>query len=160
MREIKFRAWHKGRKEMCPVRGLIELAVMPAGDAMTGKAIILRDGLLREPAGFGKKDSPLIVMEYIGRKDKMDVEVWEGSILAQPHDQEAWESSEDVEGFSGERAVVAYDDKLTRFLLNFYTIYGGEGYSGKESGQQLCEYLDNGWIVIGNSHQNQELLHA
>lgn len=91
-------------------------------------------------------------MQFTGLLDKQGKEIFEGDILGENLNSKKWNSGE------SERIVVKYNDKLTRFLCYFYTVFGGEGYSGNSEGQQLCDYVKAKWYVIGNKWENPELL--
>lgn len=93
---------------------------------------------------------PETVGQYTGLTDKNGAMVFEGDVIAPPDDK--WDSGET------ERATICYNNELTRFLCRFWTIHGGEGYSGNIEGQQLCDYIKEKWEVIGNIHKNPELL--
>ena len=85
MRDLEFMAWN--------------------GKKMFHDVPVWGNKVMSEMVGEGV----FIPLQFTGRKDSNDVKVFESMILAQPNDQKAWESSEDIEGFSGERAVVVYD---------------------------------------------------
>ena len=82
------------------------------------------------------------LMQYTGLKDKNGVEIYEGDILD-------W-GEFDAE-CEGERAVIEWNDKNAGWMMQCYTIYGGEGYS-------MLEYLYPDPEVIGNIYENPELL--
>lgn len=82
-----------------------------------------------------------------GLIDKDKNEVWEGSII----DWGYWLNGD------GERAVVSWHQALGRFGLDFYSKYGMEGYTGRNT--HLVDYLnDPNCKVIGNVYENPELL--
>ena len=76
--------------------------------------------------------------------------VYEGDIF-QVGTKRKWEKGE------GERGIVEWHKELTKFGLSFYSIYGGEGYTGKSS--HLIEYIRE-WKYVGNIYENPELLPA
>lgn len=86
---------------------------------------------------------PKNVMQYIGLKDKKEKKVYTGDILGKEKEGKDWE-----------RAIVRYDEKLSKFVLDFYSEYGGEGYSGR--GEYICDWLKSGYVVIGNIHENKD----
>lgn len=146
MRPIKFRAWDTKKKIMYSAEemGRDQLTLSPDGRGfvnVSGTATKLSQYLPH-----------LIPLQSTGKHDKNGKEIWAKSILAEPKDETKWNSGE------AERIVVEYNDKLTRFLCQFNTIYGGEGYSGNIEGQQLCDYIKDGWVIIGNAHENPDLL--
>ena len=161
-RDLKFRAWDKVAKKF--------LQPWPDGFHILGETTCFDlIGMQLKERSPEKATLEMLndveIEQYTGRKDKKSTkefpdgqEVYEGDILAQPNDQKAWEGPDDIEGFTGERITVGYDEKLTRFLCHFWTIYGGEGYSGDVESQQLSKYIEDGWEVIGNIYENPELL--
>ena len=88
------------------------------------------------------------LMQYTGLKDKNGKEIYEGDIF-QFGTKKDWIDGE------GERGVVEWHEKLARFGLDFSSIYGGEGYTGKN--QHLVDFI-KGLKIIGNIYENPELL--
>ena len=133
-REIKFRIWHNGIMSF-PHEGDCELYF---------------DNVPWSEERFG------FLMQFTGLKDKNGKEVCEGDIL------ENIESTKEIiaKGFweadDFERSVVTWDDELSRFVLHFHSKYGGEGYTGRD--QHFDLYVKDGCTVIGNIHENPELL--
>jgi uncharacterized phage protein (TIGR01671 family) len=69
MRQIKFRAWHKVRKEMYEVYGLTSEYVFKKTDDGVGNP------------GVPDKLEDVELMQYTGLKDKNGKEIYEGDIL-------------------------------------------------------------------------------
>jgi len=145
MRELKFRAWHKRRKEMCPVRGLTELAVMQAHDPTIGKAIILRDGLLRTPAEFGKKDSPLILMQFTGLFDNNGLEIYRGDIVKYYDSTTMWLEGE-VIWLGGGWGIETLENPIALYDFVHDYLYDGKPLPRLE--------------VIGNVWENKDLING
>ena len=118
--------------------------------------------LFCDPEAYNKYNRERFVLEqFTGLIDAKGHEVYEGDIL--------WDGNSTTCPFDGkpmpsddypyswwERAVVRYDNELARFVLYFYSPYGGEGYSGRD--QHIDEYIRKGDYVAGNIHENPELL--
>jgi uncharacterized phage protein (TIGR01671 family) len=99
------------------------------------------------PCSCGHED---IAEQFTGLLDSEGKEIYEGDILAFLEGD--FQRGQD--GFD-DRLEVVWDGKNSKFGANFYSKYGGEGCTGKE--RCLSEY-NKEIIVIGNIHQNPELL--
>lgn len=87
---------------------------------------------------------------FTGLTDKEGNEVYNQDVLALPEGD--WLRGE---GGMDDRAEVYYNETLARFGLNFFSIR--EGYTSKE--EHISDYIKHGWVVIGNSNPNPELLY-
>lgn len=135
LREIKFRAWSEGTKEMIQVSRLYlnENTVFYEN----GNKALNRD----QELGFWHK--PYILMQYTGLKDKNGVEIYEGDILS------GWIGSHWHSGEDKFEEVVKYDEKTASY--NFPAIevrYGdleviGNIYENK----QLKELINVGITI-------------
>ncbi len=143
MREIKFRAWDKKHNEM---------RYLGVGDSFRfwsdGNWTIVNTVYL--PGTLVTDHEKAILMQYTGLKDKSGKEIYEGDIFQ-------FGTKKEGESGEGERGIVEWHEQLARFGLSFYSIYGGEGYTGKT--QHLVECI-KGKKVIGNIHENPELLES
>ena len=134
-REIKFRAWVKD-------------------NAMVyGVSLMANDNTV---CYFGKGNIiGCISMQYVGRKDKNDKEVYEGDWIRIKDSEEYWLGGKKIiEDFIGE---VYWNEKDYCYLLKrqFH-----RGYR-----QDWCKGSSDSWLwrdleVIGNIYENPELLNA
>ena len=131
MREIKFRAWNESICEMVDLHKITPLAL---SDTMnTQLAIQNMDGL------FIPFSSQFDLMQYTGLKDKNGKEIYEGDIVNHP------------------RRV---------FIIDFGRYLDGHGLSHSgffmkvinETDSNTRTGLDGSLEVIGNIHENPELL--
>lgn len=129
-RELKFRIWSFVDKAF----HYFELEDYPSGIA----------GGVSEP------------QQFTGLKDKNGKEIYEGDILQNIEADKQFIVDGHWENDDFEREVVEWHDKLGCFGLAFYSKYGGEGHTGRE--QHIDIYVKNGDVVIGNIHENPELL--
>ena len=133
MREIKFRVWDKKNKKWFYWK--IEDPFM----CDWGHYL---DDTIRLEADWHT------LGEYTGLKDKNGKEIYEGDIFLFGT-KKGWKEGE------SEKGIVEWHKELARFGLTFYSIYGGEGYTGKS--QHLVDLI-KGCKIIGNIHENPELL--
>lgn len=85
--------------------------------------------------------------QFTGLTDKNGMKIFEGDVLL-PNDS----TVEDFNNGDVDKCIVKYDSSLTRFLLEFESIYGGEGYSGESEHDQLVRHVKQGCAVIGSIH--------
>jgi len=130
MREIKFRAWDKVKKEWIPISSL---ECFHTGEVLQVKRMWNRKH-------FSIK-SDCILVQFTGLKDKNGKEIWEGDIV-QFNDYE-WEE------YKG-RKIFTVELGIPRFWLK-EELFGYEGELLKEP--ENCK-------VIGNIYENPELLEA
>ncbi|MFW3588022.1 YopX family protein [Vagococcus fluvialis] len=120
MREIKFRAWCKLDKILYDWEQVKKEFTLEYFD-----------------------DRGLIFQQFTGLKDKNDVEIYEGDIVANPNNQEKddWYISHHV--------VELYDTGfMGKQICSFGSRIGLEHWTRGE----------NGYVVIGNIYENPELL--
>lgn len=109
-RVIKFRFWDKRINEF----------ITNVGFGMN------HGGVLTD----GEETSVIIITQFTGGTDEMDVEVYEGDIVY----------------YGGEHIVVEYDNDLCGFILNTY------------HSTQMLHNLIKECMVVGNKFQNPDLL--
>ena len=164
MRDIKFRAWHKAEKVMCEVSviniesGAFLIGVKPGEDQLYDKEVVIAP----EDGRFCNWDE-IEMLEYTGLMDKNGVEVFEGDLL-----------SPEITYQVPERKGCSYVQTDDNDNLTFYKIenlpcvvrsYVDGGYEmyNKEHDKNAPFWINhrdisNGLEVIGNIHQNPELI--
>lgn len=153
MREIKFRAWNKQKKEMMKISSI----------SLENKEIAVKD--FGTYHFFRIKDTEL--MQYIGLKDKNDKEIYEGDILL----------SSNENGIFLQLIGFGNDDREYSGILNGFKIIDGriledddyEIDECKEFTQELIKAhnipilqpentIIDGWWIVGNIYENKKLL--
>jgi len=128
-REIKFRAWDKNTERMWDIETW-HIADEYVDLIEPGKSIADINA-----ERFWRKQSEIILMQYTGVKDKNGVEIYEGDVLFNP--------------LQGRRKVFyPYSKAVASYGLR--NIDNGFGSTLQDSHAV--------WEVIGNIHENQELL--
>lgn len=139
MNKPKFRAWVTKNKGMYGVYGWntttneIYLCSLPDS--------AFKDGVLHTVHSVARPLDEVILMQYTGQKDKNGVEIYEGDVIAsQNKDRKNWKISH--------HEIVWHD----------------AGFMGKQICSSSFIGIDywtrgkNGYVVIGNIHENPELL--
>ena len=142
MREIKFRAWNKDWKMMVLPEDLqaIWFDGVTACAADVEFNITTTDGQRNKNLWEDCEKDEVTLMQYTGLKDKNGVEIYEGDVLVI---QDKNSVNGDVEN---ETSHVRWQKDIAGFIISNYS---GEGF-----GSYKTEDLE----VIGNIHQNPELL--
>ena len=157
MREIKFRAWDSKQKkyidEVYPQEYMFESNDWDSPDY--GDMCEALSFFPKSPMG-PTFNGRIIYEQFSGLKDKNGKDIYEGDILENKESTQKIIAEGHWEADDFERGVVYYDSELARFGLKFYSKHGGEGYTGRE--QHIDMYVSNGDTVIGNIHENPELL--
>ncbi|WP_281647936.1 YopX family protein [Parendozoicomonas sp. Alg238-R29] len=146
MREIKFRAWRKGRwpdpKMIHPYS-----LTMPAGGAWIGATGE------HETIGvnhYDKDQEEFVLMQFTGLKDKNGVEIYEGDLLECVHDCD--------DGDFATIAKVQFGDYMG---WEIHHISGhGWGPDSKEGLAEWADCADDYLKVVGNIYENPELAEA
>lgn len=131
MREIKFRAWDKIEKQMCPVTRVIFR--QPTGYDFINVRIKW-NGKIIDQGGFIGKDNTYILMQYIGAKDKNGVEIYEGDIL-------------EIGGYEEDRGVVLFNEDSTSYCVEYDNVMTPIG-----------EFYQLELEVVGNIYENPDCL--
>lgn len=146
-RPIKFRAWDKKRKIMVGT----DYPENWSDDRKDFSELWgPEDQLYLEGIETMDTWNRFVLMQFTGLKDKNEKKIYEEDILGHHNNQIDWKSGD------GEQAVVMWDKKCSRWDMDFYSIYGGEGHLTQE--ESLNGRIADKWVVIGNIYENPELL--
>lgn len=130
-REIKFRAWDGSKMHH-------EGVVMYLGEAWIEKLSFESDKILLEST------NPCVHMQFTGLLDKNGKEIYEGDIL-------------EFETPGGtRRPYVEYQSDLAAFVLDYWK--KGKQESRGDFLHEVVEGIENEVEIIGNVHENPELL--
>ena len=146
MREIKFRAWDKRKKYMSQVNGFSLVVHVDTGkttkDVQLAKPFMKKDKYGGHPCYWARRDD-VVLVQYVGLKDKNHKRIYEGDILGTPPDNVFG-----IVGF-GEHNVI--EDYYAYEAYGWYL-----EHKGKKSGilTEDLEFVE----IIGNIHENPELL--
>lgn len=157
MREFKFRAWVKGPRmvyNVVPFSWDYCISTMSHKCVKSNGPGILGSGGTEatfELEGFAYNgDSKKCLMQFTGRKDKNNKEIYEGDIVNIIAPFEADENHPNTKKW-----IVEYNDKEGGYVIEWNNMF----YEGSDltlpgwAGDQ-----DFGFEIIGNIHENPELL--
>lgn len=135
MRTLKFRAWTHQKSPMQWSQKAVAITgegeqILPVGGTFTGVW-----------HAFDTDDGGLFIEQYIGLKDKNGKEIYEGDIVTDA---------------LGNKHTVEWDDEEVRYY--FQPV--GSTYYYDRVAPETTDYstMEGRWSVIGNIHENPELL--
>lgn len=140
-REIKFRAWLPiDRKNDPQIKGImdINICVQNSERLMHGNS-----DSMRNPDNYCYKDDRWILMQYTGKKDKNNNEVFEGDIL-------------NIESHG--KYQVKWDSEFNCWTTELLDKIGTEHfmYNNFFNGEWNSHYVE----IIGNVYENSDLLNS
>lgn len=159
MREIKFRAWLKEKKEM------IDNA---RPDFFCKQLHYLRDNIAGGQDVLGVSTEDIELMEYTGLKDMREKEIYEGDILLSSDENGIFLISIDF-GYPN----IEYSNMLTGFQIKTEIILSNSQYFEYFSNNLIeliskynipmkednnTKYISDGWWILGNIYENPELI--
>ena len=133
MREIKFRAWDKNTKKMDDV------------------------AILFPPVKSEHEN--IVFMQYTGLKDKNGVEIYEGDVVTMH--QFLFDGSEIEKQIGGVIGWGEYGVTIKQVRNEYIEEYcGWDAGEGELYLNEIYGLHEDSWIVVGNIHENPELLNA
>lgn len=128
MREIKFRAWDKGKKLFLPVD---TFAILPEADQLF---VMLKDFEDYREGEYGYENS-FDLLQFTGLKDKNGKEIYEGDIIG---------------GYEDDIFQVIYREEDAKFTW--------KRLAGKRNGEDTWHIILFSGEIIGNIYENPKLL--
>ena len=111
MREIKFRAWHRGAREMLSNR---------------------QQGFEGDVFNWLHEGQPIEIMQFTGLLDKNGKDIYEGDIVEAPHNF-------GPAGFSTRRFAVHFDEQLGSYQWNYWMMSEAEVIGNVHETPELLE---------------------
>ena len=152
MRDIKFRVWDSKNKKWLSAVPSLEYLLNDEDACISHHDIDPESAIYKYPSNILGKDfgGRIVWQQYTGLQDSTGKEIYEGDILA-------YEEGNFLKGENGldDRLEIFWDAENAKFGINFYSKYGGEGYTGK--GEHLSSYSKK-TKIIGNIFETPELL--
>ena len=138
-REIKFRAWDKDSKKMIKGDEPYGKYNEELGVSLDGEVLTLDFETYYPSIGFS---NDVEIMQFTGLKDKNEVQIYQGDIIAVNYGKEDDINPADV-----------------NTNIEYYEVIFENGMYGAEGGESLYHYINNYEVeVIGNIYQNPELI--
>jgi uncharacterized phage protein (TIGR01671 family) len=155
MREIKFRAWDKSKGKM----------VNPSGSYGDMQFWHIESGNNQYWGMFGphgkrncgNADDSGILMQYTGLKDKNDKEIYEGDIVVK--DGYIW-FDDGTPNYRGTVEWIYSQWQVVAHCVNPDKAGISDGINEGLNDEGFGDGENSDWIVIGNIHDNPELLEA
>jgi len=146
MREIKFRAWDKNEERM--IYSGTEQNDYPFAWQLhnTGIEVVEHDGT------DWNVIKNLVFEQYTGLKDKNGKEIYEGDVVTSE------EYPFQDEGEFNYHGVIEWDEELTSYYLVLRIVNPHKQGISDGVGEQLQDYLPADLEIIGNIHENPEIL--
>jgi len=149
MRELKFRAWDKKTKKMREVESIGFGAISYMKDGYPVCNMIGRDCITNEDMIIHRDSPDFILQQFTGLTDSKGVEIYEGDIVKCYH-------FTDDSGHHFIKHIIKWSEKF-----NGWFAMNAKSKSDDDGSIQLWVYMKSNkhtTEVIGNIHQNQELL--